>query len=191
MKCSICFDALGPESGPVATRCGHLYCLDCATFNFGRADATCAICRTPHTLKKLVKLYPDYEPESQTAGPSADKRTATAGGRAAGSGAPAVQEVDTWDESTLVDYAFVRRVYTSALLIPGSCSFRADAAISRSSYGGEARADLRVGRLCRPSNAVLKGQQESLRALRGILRTIYAVCSNSFRTLPLLTSLRP
>lgn len=106
-KCSICFDALGPDNSPVATRCGHLYCLECATFNFGRPDAACAICRAPHTLKKLVKLYPDYEQESQVSGP----RLATAGpGNAS---APLMQgtDMDTWDESTLVDIALDRCVY--------------------------------------------------------------------------------
>ncbi|KAI0722451.1 hypothetical protein C8Q72DRAFT_858872 [Fomitopsis betulina] len=123
-KCSICFDALGPDNSPVATRCGHLYCLECATFNFGRPDAACAICRAPHTLKKLVKLYPDYEQESQVSGP----RLATAGpGNAS---APLMQgtDMDTWDESTLVDIALDR----------------ADAAISGSSFRGETRADLRT-----------------------------------------------
>ncbi|EPT04105.1 hypothetical protein FOMPIDRAFT_1058408 [Fomitopsis schrenkii] len=152
-KCSICFDALGPASIPVATRCGHLYCLDCATFNFARPDARCAICRTPHTLKKLVKLYPDYEQASQTPGPSADpRRAATAGRRPANASAPAMQGkvgMDIWDESTLVDIALDR----------------ADAAICRSNFRSEARADLRI----------------SLKALRSMLQTMYAKMEDNDR----------
>lgn len=45
----------------MTTLCGHLYCVDCATYNFASDDATCAICRRPHTLDELIKLYPDYE----------------------------------------------------------------------------------------------------------------------------------
>ena len=109
MKCSICFDALGPDALPVATRCGHLYCLDCATFNFSRGDATCAICRAPHALKKLVKLFPDYEQESQAAEPT--------NGRNTSSGAPGAQDADVWDESTLVDIALGRWVYAIGRLL--------------------------------------------------------------------------
>lgn len=60
--CSICLDTLGdqPEVPPMATRCGHLYCLTCATFHFASSDTTCAVCRTPHGLDALIKLYPNY-----------------------------------------------------------------------------------------------------------------------------------
>ncbi|EMD37948.1 hypothetical protein CERSUDRAFT_93478 [Gelatoporia subvermispora B] len=44
----------------MATRCGHLYCTECATTNFNQDDAMCAICRRPWTFDELVMLYPDY-----------------------------------------------------------------------------------------------------------------------------------
>ncbi|KAF9817852.1 hypothetical protein IEO21_03194 [Rhodonia placenta] len=60
-RCSICLETLGEGNSPMTTLCGHLYCVDCATYNFASDDATCAICRRPHTLDELIKLYPDYE----------------------------------------------------------------------------------------------------------------------------------
>ncbi|KZT09740.1 uncharacterized protein LAESUDRAFT_722722 [Laetiporus sulphureus 93-53] len=75
-RCSICLDTLTEKSSPMTTVCGHLYCLDCATFNFASDNSTCAICRRPHTLPALIKLYPDYERSKlNRAGPSSGTRS--------------------------------------------------------------------------------------------------------------------
>lgn len=58
-QCTICFENLGDELPPMATQCGHLYCLDCATFCFA-TEKPCATCRTPQKLGKVIKLFPNY-----------------------------------------------------------------------------------------------------------------------------------
>ncbi|KAI8982853.1 hypothetical protein BD414DRAFT_537872 [Trametes punicea] len=47
----------------MATQCGHIYCLDCATFHFSQADPFCAVCRKAQTLENMVRLFPDSEEE--------------------------------------------------------------------------------------------------------------------------------
>ena len=60
-RCSICQDALDEANTPMTTLCGHLYCVECATYQFANGGV-CAICRTgPYELDALVKLFPDYE----------------------------------------------------------------------------------------------------------------------------------
>lgn len=67
-KCSICFDSVG--STPLSTRCGHLYCPDCAIFNFNSTDRPlCAICRTPQTYPDLIQLFPDLSEVSPPQSP--------------------------------------------------------------------------------------------------------------------------
>lgn len=44
----------------MATTCGHIYCLDCATFHF-TANPSCAVCRKNQTLQTMIRLYPDWE----------------------------------------------------------------------------------------------------------------------------------
>ena len=61
-RCSICLDTLNATSKPMTTLCGHIYCLDCATFRFS-AHPSCAICRKQQTLDKMIRLYPDWENE--------------------------------------------------------------------------------------------------------------------------------
>ncbi|KAI0723739.1 hypothetical protein C8T65DRAFT_627264 [Cerioporus squamosus] len=61
-RCSICLDTLGGTSKPMTTLCGHIYCLDCATFRFS-SHPSCAICRKPQTLEEMIRLYPDWESE--------------------------------------------------------------------------------------------------------------------------------
>ncbi|EIW51759.1 uncharacterized protein TRAVEDRAFT_67585 [Trametes versicolor FP-101664 SS1] len=41
--------------------CGHIYCLDCATFHFSQADPFCAVCRKPQTLENMIRLYTDTD----------------------------------------------------------------------------------------------------------------------------------
>ncbi|KAH9848893.1 hypothetical protein C2E23DRAFT_738569 [Lenzites betulinus] len=48
----------------MATQCGHVYCLDCATFHFSRSEPFCAVCRKPQTLENMVRLYLDDEEHS-------------------------------------------------------------------------------------------------------------------------------
>ena len=83
--CSICLENFSdqPDVPPMATRCGHLYCLTCATFHFAEPRASCAVCRTPQELEGLVKLYPNCSSSSSSdAGPSA--RRARVARRSAG-----------------------------------------------------------------------------------------------------------
>jgi len=64
-RCSICQDNLDEANTPMTTLCGHLYCAECATYQFANGDV-CAICRTgPYELDALIKLYPDYEREPE------------------------------------------------------------------------------------------------------------------------------
>ncbi|OSD08351.1 hypothetical protein PYCCODRAFT_1441272 [Trametes coccinea BRFM310] len=48
----------------MATQCGHIYCLDCATFHFSQGDPCCAVCRKAQTLENMVRLFPDCEEDS-------------------------------------------------------------------------------------------------------------------------------
>ncbi|KZT71426.1 hypothetical protein DAEQUDRAFT_724409 [Daedalea quercina L-15889] len=69
-RCSICQDTLGEANTPMTTLCGHLYCVECATFQFGD-QGFCAICREgPYELDALIKLYPDYEPQQSSSPPA-------------------------------------------------------------------------------------------------------------------------
>ncbi|KAI0332643.1 hypothetical protein GY45DRAFT_1320855 [Cubamyces sp. BRFM 1775] len=55
---------MGSDATPMSTHCGHIYCLDCATFHFSQADPFCAVCRKPQTLETMIKLYPDSKGDS-------------------------------------------------------------------------------------------------------------------------------
>ncbi|KAI0748634.1 hypothetical protein C8Q80DRAFT_1354396 [Daedaleopsis nitida] len=59
-RCSICLDMMGNLAKPMTTTCGHIYCLDCATFHF-TASPSCAVCRKNQTLQAMIRLYPDWE----------------------------------------------------------------------------------------------------------------------------------
>lgn len=60
-RCTICQDTLDEANTPMTTLCGHLYCVECATYQFANGGV-CAICRTgPYELDALIKLFPDYE----------------------------------------------------------------------------------------------------------------------------------
>ncbi|KAI0371700.1 hypothetical protein BV20DRAFT_941611 [Pilatotrama ljubarskyi] len=45
----------------MSTQCGHIYCLDCATFHFSQGDPFCAVCRRPQTLENMIRLFPDND----------------------------------------------------------------------------------------------------------------------------------
>ncbi|KAI0929028.1 hypothetical protein AcW2_004849 [Taiwanofungus camphoratus] len=72
-SCSICFEDLNNDLSPITTTCGHLYCLDCATYNFANPGATCAICRRPHSMDSLIRLYPT-DMNDKKSGASSSKR---------------------------------------------------------------------------------------------------------------------
>ncbi|KAI9061499.1 hypothetical protein FKP32DRAFT_1594475 [Trametes sanguinea] len=55
---------MGSEATPMATQCGHIYCLDCATFHFSQSDPFCAVCRKAQTLENMIRLFPDSEENS-------------------------------------------------------------------------------------------------------------------------------
>ncbi|OCH85694.1 hypothetical protein OBBRIDRAFT_288751 [Obba rivulosa] len=57
-QCTICLENITGDI--MATRCGHLYCTECATTNFSLPSATCAICRRAWTFDELIMLYPHY-----------------------------------------------------------------------------------------------------------------------------------
>ncbi|EMD37955.1 hypothetical protein CERSUDRAFT_113096 [Gelatoporia subvermispora B] len=58
LRCTICLEDIAQNL--MATRCGHLYCTECATMNFNQHNAKCALCRRPSTFEDLIMLYPDY-----------------------------------------------------------------------------------------------------------------------------------
>ncbi|KAI1791652.1 hypothetical protein LXA43DRAFT_1009950 [Ganoderma leucocontextum] len=60
-RCTICLDTLDDATKPMSTLCGHIYCLDCATFQFAREQSSCAVCRKPQSLDQMIRLYPDWE----------------------------------------------------------------------------------------------------------------------------------
>ncbi|KAI0636415.1 hypothetical protein C8Q77DRAFT_1167761 [Trametes polyzona] len=71
LRCKICLETMSEKDTPMATQCGHIYCLDCATFHFSAADPFCAVCRAPQSLENLVRLYPDTN-EGSTQGDASD-----------------------------------------------------------------------------------------------------------------------
>ena len=61
-RCSICLDTLDDAKKPMTTLCGHIYCLDCATFHLARMEQpSCAVCRKAQSLDQMIRLYPDWE----------------------------------------------------------------------------------------------------------------------------------
>ncbi|OBZ69173.1 hypothetical protein A0H81_10973 [Grifola frondosa] len=68
-QCTICLDEFTPSNSPMSTRCGHLYCVECAAFHFGQERPTCAICRKPQTMSDLIKLFPSYPSDSTSHSP--------------------------------------------------------------------------------------------------------------------------
>ncbi|KZT71424.1 hypothetical protein DAEQUDRAFT_724407 [Daedalea quercina L-15889] len=113
-KCSICFEVLSEDVPPVATRCGHLYCNDCATFNFGRPGARCAVCRTPHLREDLIKLYMDYEKQEVSYEVAKQPRSSTSREQSFNAGHCVMKGADTWDVRTLVDVAVDRYFHLNA-----------------------------------------------------------------------------
>ena len=65
--CPVCFDELGAHNTPVAMPCGHLYCLDCATFWFNQSDAPqkCT-CGRMFRGDEIIRLYTSPGPSSST-----------------------------------------------------------------------------------------------------------------------------
>ncbi len=57
-QCSICFDELSDRNTPVAMPCGHMYCLDCATFwfNQGESPQNCA-CGRAFRGEDVIRLW--------------------------------------------------------------------------------------------------------------------------------------
>ncbi|EJF66283.1 hypothetical protein BD309DRAFT_888533 [Dichomitus squalens] len=75
-RCSICLDSLDDAKKPMTTLCGHIYCLDCATFHLARMEQpSCAVCRKAQPLDQMIRLYPDWEDSE----PRGDSRTAEGG----------------------------------------------------------------------------------------------------------------
>ena len=62
-KCPICLEHLDHSVEPVTMPCGHLYCLNCASFWFHQGDALqqCTICRKGFRGEDIVKLWLPHE----------------------------------------------------------------------------------------------------------------------------------
>ncbi|PIL24456.1 transporter [Ganoderma sinense ZZ0214-1] len=60
--CRICLDALH-EKKMVSTKCGHIFCAECAGVVFARARVRvpCPVCRKPNTYSQLIRLFPEWE----------------------------------------------------------------------------------------------------------------------------------
>ncbi|OCH85695.1 hypothetical protein OBBRIDRAFT_797917 [Obba rivulosa] len=69
VRCGICLEDI--TANIWATQCGHLYCEECATFNFTRSNPACAICRREHAFEALVRLYPDFDTDNRAGGSTA------------------------------------------------------------------------------------------------------------------------
>lgn len=90
-RCTICQDTLHEANTPMTTLCGHLYCVECATYQFANGGV-CAICRTgPYELDALIKLFPDYERASEERPESSTRRDAPQNGRAVEAGMSALR----------------------------------------------------------------------------------------------------
>ena len=73
-RCSICLETLDDATKPMTTLCGHIYCLDCATFQFTREEPSCAVCRKRHSLDQMIRLYPDWEDDEVRSASRSSKR---------------------------------------------------------------------------------------------------------------------
>ncbi|KAI0086129.1 hypothetical protein BDY19DRAFT_961421 [Irpex rosettiformis] len=57
IDCQICKDALGGDKLPVTMPCGHMYCLDCATFWFNSGDNKKCFCGKVFTGDQIIRLW--------------------------------------------------------------------------------------------------------------------------------------
>ena len=58
VDCQICKDSLGgPDKLPAAMPCGHLYCLDCATFWFNSGENRKCFCGKSFTGDQVIRLW--------------------------------------------------------------------------------------------------------------------------------------
>lgn len=70
--CTICLDTLDDAARPMSTQCGHIYCMDCATFRFS-LNPSCAVCRQPQSLDNMIRLYPNLQTEETRNDASAEQ----------------------------------------------------------------------------------------------------------------------
>lgn len=65
--CPVCMENLSAKLEPIAMPCGHLYCLECATFVFfqGEEPQACSVCRQKYRGENIIKLYLNSEGSSQ------------------------------------------------------------------------------------------------------------------------------
>ncbi|KAI0340071.1 hypothetical protein BDW22DRAFT_1360580 [Trametopsis cervina] len=71
--CLVCTDPLGGERIPVAMPCGHLYCLDCATFWFNQGENQKCFCGRTFTGEQIIRLWTSGDSNgagSSSVGPS-------------------------------------------------------------------------------------------------------------------------
>ena len=73
--CPICFEELGDKFPPVVLPCGHLYCLDCATFWFNQGDgpqACTSRCPEKYTGDQIIKVKMRARASGRTRGEGLD-----------------------------------------------------------------------------------------------------------------------
>ncbi|KAF7793276.1 hypothetical protein EIP86_004387 [Pleurotus ostreatoroseus] len=108
-QCPICFEDLDVYNTPVAMPCGHLYCLDCATFWFNQNEIPqkCT-CGRMFNGDDIIKLWTGAsDPESQAGRASSSstpiRRGSTVTGRAAVAACnAALQEPEAWRNSNVL-----------------------------------------------------------------------------------------
>ncbi|KAI0700002.1 hypothetical protein BC835DRAFT_1329529 [Cytidiella melzeri] len=72
--CPICKESLGGDKTPVTMPCGHVYCLDCATFWFNQGDTQKCICGRVFKGEDIIRLW--YSSENQSTCGSPAERSA-------------------------------------------------------------------------------------------------------------------
>lgn len=68
--CLICRESLGGDKVPVTMPCGHLYCMDCATFWFNQGDNQKCVCGNGYSGEHIIRLWYSSDPSQPMAGSS-------------------------------------------------------------------------------------------------------------------------
>ena len=122
-QCPICFEELDVHNTPVAMPCGHLYCLDCATFWFNQSEVP-QKCTCGRMFKgdEIIKLWTGTsDPQTQAGRTSSSstlvRRGNVASGRAAVAACnAALQGPETWGNSNILTNALSQYAYLTAFL---------------------------------------------------------------------------
>ncbi len=119
-NCPICLEELDAHNTPVAMPCGHMYCLDCATFWFNQSDVP-QKCPCGRAFKgdEIIKLWTGADDsQAPCASTSTPRREGTTQGRAALAACnTALQESEPWGQSKALTDALSQCVYIPSLFI--------------------------------------------------------------------------